>query len=168
MTECYVCYEPCKEEAPCLCKTLYIHDTCLTILRMYGNTHCGVCKTEFDNSVPVDQVLDMPPTPPLPPREIDSDDEDEDEEELRRPPCICYFICVHFRCCKYKVTDADLACDSLRMMLFLFAIFVAINIYSDTLIPDFFVFVVVSMFAMGCYNALMNRQSTRRRTLGRR
>ena len=128
MTECYVCYEPCKEPAPCLCKTLYIHDTCLTILRMYGNTQCGVCKTEFDNSVPVDQVLDIPPTPPLPPREIDSDDEDEDEEELRRPPCICFFICVHFRCCKYKVTDADLACDSLRMMLFLFALFVPINI----------------------------------------
>ena len=162
MTECYVCYESCKEPTPCLCKTLYIHDTCLTILRMYGNTECGVCKTAFDNSVPVDQVLDIPP--PLPPREIDSDDEEYDEV-LKRPPCICYFICVHFRCCKYRVTDADLACDSLRMMLFLFAIFIGINIYSDTLIPDFFIFVVVSMFAMGCYNALMNRRATRRHRL---
>lgn len=166
MTECYVCYESCKEPAPCLCKTLYIHDTCLTILRMYGNTQCGVCRTEFDNSVPVDQVLDIPPTPPLPPREIDSDD--EDEEALKLPPCICYFICVNFRCCKYKVTDSDLACDSLRIMLFLFAIFIGVNIYSDSLLPDFFVFVVVSMFAMGCYNALMSRRSTRRHMLGRR
>lgn len=165
MTECYVCYESCKEPAPCLCKTLYIHDTCLTILRMYGNTQCGVCRTEFDNSVPVDQVLDIPPTPPLPPREIDSDD--EDEEALKLPPCICYFICVNFRCCKYRVTDSDLACDSLRIMLFLFAIFISVNIYSDSLLPDFFIFVVVSMFAMGCYNALMSRRSIRRRTLGR-
>lgn len=162
MTECYVCYESCKEPAPCLCKTLYIHDSCLTILRMYGNTKCGVCKTEFDNSVPVDQVLDIPP-----PREIDLDDEDEDEEVLKLPPCICYFICVNFRCCKYRVTDTDIACDSLRIMLFLFAAFIGINIYSDTLIPDFFVFVVVSMFVMGCYNALMNRRSTRRRILSR-
>ena len=112
-------------------------------------------------SIQPNQCISIPP--PLPPREIDSDD--EDEEELKRPPCICYFICVHFRCCKYRITDADLACDSLRMMLFLFAIFIGINIYSDTLIPDFFVFVVVSMFAMGCYNALMNRRATRRHRL---
>lgn len=159
MTECYVCYDSCKEPAPCLCKTLYIHDTCLTILRMYGNTECGVCKTKFDNSVPVDQVLDIPPTPPLPPR---------DDEELKPPPCICYFICVNFRCCKYRITEADLACDSLRIMLFLFTVFVCINIYSATLITDFFIFAAVSMFALGCYNGLVNRQSTGRRMLGRR
>ena len=163
MTECYVCYEPCIEPTPCLCKTLYIHDSCLTILRMYGNTQCGVCKTQFDNSVPVDQVLDIPPSPPSPP----ASPEPLDVPDLKRPPCICYLICVKFRCGKYLVTETDLACDSLRMMLFLFTVFICISIYSESLIPDFFLYVTVTMFALGCYNALLSRRQTRRRMLNR-
>ena len=65
-TECYVCYEPCIDKAPCLCKTLYVHPSCITILRMYGNKECGVCKTPFDDTDIVDLVLDAPP--PSPPR----------------------------------------------------------------------------------------------------
>ena len=166
MTECYVCYEPCKTLSPCLCKTLYVHDTCITILRMYGNTECGICKTAFDNSIPVDRVIDVPPPPPLPPRYDDSDS-DEEDDELPAPPCLCYFICVPIRCDKYKVTETDLACDSLRVLISMFSSLVIIGLYSSTFVPDFFVFVVVSMFVLGCCNALSHKRSRRLRTRGR-
>jgi len=171
MTECYVCYEPCKNPAPCLCKTMYVHETCITILRMYGKTECGICRTSFDNSVPVDMVLDIPPpAPPLPPR-ILSDDEDEDSLEeqptLRRPPFLCYFLCVPCRCGNYLVTEADVACDSLRILLALFTAYIFISLYSSTIIPDFFLFAVIAMMVLGVCNALSHKQVRRRRRSGR-
>ena len=53
---------------------------------MYGNTECGICKTAFDNSIPVDKVLDIPRY---------DEDSDEEDEILQSPPCICYLLCVH-------------------------------------------------------------------------
>ena len=42
MEECYVCYEPCSTPAQCKCKTLFVHSSCITIMKMYGKTECGI------------------------------------------------------------------------------------------------------------------------------
>ena len=124
---------------------------------MYGNTECGICKTAFDNSVPVDKVLDIPRY---------EEDSDEEDEILQSPPCICYLLCVPLRCGQYKVTESDLACDSLRVLLTMFVSFVMVGLYSTTFVPDFFVFVVISMFVLGCCNALSHNRLRRLRTRG--
>ena len=48
MTECYVCYEPCDNPAPCLCKTLYVHDT-----------YCHMCKMLLPPTFEVDHIIEL-------------------------------------------------------------------------------------------------------------
>lgn len=71
-TECYVCYEPCDTLASCKCKTLYVHDSCIAIMRLYGKESCGVCKEPY----------------PLIERPLELKEPDEDEHYI---PC-CFYI----------------------------------------------------------------------------
>ena len=149
-TECYVCYEPCIDKAPCLCKTLYVHPSCITILRMYGNKECGVCKTPFDDTDIVDLVLAAPPpSPPLPPREIE-----EPYTGPPDPPYLCLFLCVSIRCGRYRTTETDLACDTLRILAYLLFVYFLLSIFAPWVRPNFLIFILVYMFIIGVYNII--------------
>lgn len=135
-TECYVCYEPCVDKAPCLCKTLYVHPSCLTILRLYENKECGVCKTPFDDS---DVVVDKP-----------------DHIDLPDPPYLCYCLCVALRCGDFYISDNDLAFDTLRILLYLIFVYLLLSIFAPWITPNMIVFVFIYIFILIFYNIIFH------------
>ena len=87
MSECYVCYEPCETLSECLCKGLYIHPSCLEMMKIYGKEVCGVCRTPFP----------------------------EEEIEWNVAPCYCLFLPTCFRPIEYDYTEQDRAFDIVRI-----------------------------------------------------
>jgi hypothetical protein len=116
--ECYVCYEPCDTLAECKCKTLYVHSSCVTIMRLYGKNECGVCKEPYP---PLSQPLEL----------------FEDELfDLESPPCYCYIFPTALRP-EYDVTDCDQFIDLFRILIVIVGIFAACIMFTDYSKLDF-------------------------------
>lgn len=117
--ECYVCYEPCETLAECKCKTLYVHSSCITIMRLYGKTECGVCKEPYPT---LSQPLEL--------------FEDEIIIERDPPPCYCYVFPTALRP-EYKITDCDQFMDLIRTLFLVAGIFAACMVFTDYSKMDF-------------------------------
>jgi hypothetical protein len=104
MSECYVCYDPCDNPAPCLCKTMHVHPSCMIIMKMYGQTECGVCKTPYPGP-PVELIEEIPP------------EFEEEEEEMLTPPCMCFIVPTHYRGDMYHASELDKLMDLLRYVV---------------------------------------------------
>ena len=108
-TECYVCYEPCDTLANCKCKTLYVHDSCITIMRLYGKTHCGVCREPYPRiEIPLELI---------------------EEEESEQFPCCCYMVPTAFR---GSISNIDKCLDVVRyliIMIFLTWVIFGFSLY---------------------------------------
>lgn len=111
--ECYVCYEPCQTLANCKCKTLYVHTSCITIMRLYGKTECGICKEPYPE---ISRPLELFDT--------------EDDIEYDVLPCCCYIIPTMFRS-EYLTSDCDKCMDIFRFLTFITAIFVLWFLFSN-------------------------------------
>lgn len=112
--ECYVCYEPCDTLASCKCKTLYVHDSCIAIMRLYGKEHCGVCKEPY----------------PAIERPLELMEPDEYEDEYYRPCCF-YFLPTTCRPGE-DLSNLDKCLDVVRyliVMLFFFWIMFGFSLY---------------------------------------
>ena len=108
MTECYVCYESCDDLAPCLCKTMYVHPSCIVIMKMYGKTECGVCKTPYPGPQ-VEPICEEDPN--FMPDIIE-------ENGYPPTPCLCFIMPTFYRIGMYRVTEYDKLLDIIRYMLF--------------------------------------------------
>lgn len=105
MTECYVCYEPCSEAAPCKCKTMYVHPSCVEMMKIYGKESCGVCGTPYECETPYEEI----------------------EPEWNPPPFVCLIVPTFLRKC-YDSNDIDQIIDIFRFVVF-FAIVLSIVSY---------------------------------------
>ena len=99
--ECYVCYEPCNDKAPCKCKTAFVHPSCITMMKLYDQHECGVCQTPYVELV--------------------------EPEEWKTPPILCLFVPTVFRPC-YDSNDVDRIVDIFRFVV-LFSILITIINY---------------------------------------
>lgn len=109
MTECYVCYEPCTDPAPCKCKTLYVHPSCILIMQLYDQKACGVCKTPYEE-VPTQTI-----------------------KEWKPPPWWCCCIPTPIRSHIYDTNEVDNAFDIIRYFFIGTQILLVIHVFSD---PD--------------------------------
>jgi hypothetical protein len=134
MSECYVCYEPCDTPAPCLCKTMHVHPSCILIMKMYGRQECGICRTPYPGP-PVELIEEIPP-------------EFEEEAELITPPCMCCIVPTQYRRDIYYTSECDKCMDIFRYIaLFVLVMFLfhmttspfAVNIDRDW-VPSFVMF----------------------------
>ena len=98
MTECYVCYETCTDPAPCKCKTLYVHPSCILIMQLYGQSECGVCKTPYSTENSMEFM-----------------EEEIEPPNLQSPPCCCICVPTPFRQ-SYYISEYDQFLDIFRYM----------------------------------------------------
>ncbi len=149
MTECYVCYDPCTTPAPCLCKTLHVHPSCILIMRIYGKTECGICKTPYLGP-PVELVEELP----------------QEEEVVETQPWCCFIIPTQFR---DSTSETDNFVDIVRyvvlfvIILIIFHVIInpnTINIDNDW-VPSFMLF----MGVMCCCSAVGQTIKQKRRNL---
>lgn len=98
--ECYVCYEPCNDRAPCKCN-LYVHPSCITMMKLYDQEHCGVCETPYEELF--------------------------EPKRWNPPPFACLLIPAIFRPC-YDTNDIDRIVDVFRFVV-IFSIVITINNY---------------------------------------
>ncbi len=103
MHECYVCYEPCETPSECLCKDLYIHPSCLEMMKIYGKEKCGVCKTPFP--------------------------ETDEEYEWNPAPCCWLFVPTCFRPLEYDYTEQDRTFDIVRTCLVFICVLLGYHLY---------------------------------------
>jgi len=99
--ECYVCYEPCNDPAPCKCKTVFVHPSCITMMKLYDQKECGMCKTPYV--------------------------ELEEPTRWKTVPLACLFVPTIFRPC-YDSNDIDKIVDIFRFVV-LFSIVITISNY---------------------------------------
>jgi len=97
MEECYVCYEPCSTPAQCKCKTLYVHSSCITIMKLYGKKECGICKEPYGGTEYVT--------------------EEDLGSRLSSPPRYCFLIPTPLRWGNYLVDSSDIVMDPLRFVV---------------------------------------------------
>ncbi len=131
MHECYVCYEPCDTLADCKCKTLYVHSSCIAIMRLYGKNECGVCKEPYPTiSRPLELI---------------------EEDFIREPPPLCcYMIPTQLRP-EYTVTDCDQCLDCFRVIFFIVIIFLLYLSLTNFKSEDFMApFVICFLSIMLC------------------
>lgn len=128
--ECYVCYEPCETLAECKCKTLYVHSSCIAIMRLYGKTECGVCKEPYPT---ISQPLEL--------------FEDEIEFDLEPPPCYCYVFPTSLRP-EYETTECDKFMDLLRMLFLIAGVFAACAAFTDYSRMDFLTPFTISFLSL--------------------
>lgn len=127
MHECYVCYEPCETPSECLCKGLYIHPSCLEMMKIYGKECCGVCKTPFP----------------------------ETEQEYEWNPTPCYWLILP-TCCrplKYDNTEEDRTFDIVRLCFFFVCCLVGFHLYTVRYYiepADYIIIVFGIMITMFC------------------
>lgn len=116
MTECYVCYEPCTDPAPCKCKTLYVHPSCILIMQLYGQRECGVCKTPYSTENSMEFM------------------EEEIEAPVSHlPPCCC--VCIPTPCrSMYYVSEYDEFLDIFRYVFIGILVMTFVHFISS---PDF-------------------------------
>lgn len=116
MTECYVCYEPCTDPAPCKCKTLYVHPSCILIMQLYGQRECGVCKTPYSTENSMEFM--------------------EPDLKPQNPPCYC--MCVPTPCrTMYHVSEYDKYLDIFRYVFTGVQIMTLIHVISSPNLFDF-------------------------------
>lgn len=139
MSECYVCYEPCTDHAPCKCKTLFVHPSCILIMQLYGQKECGVCKTPYVE--PQTEIV---------------------EEEWNPPPCWCLCIPTPLRSHVYDTNEVDSAFDIVRYVFIGIQILVIVHILSQPNTPfdfskDWPALVLTSIFLIVACNLAAQR-----------
>ena len=154
MTECYVCYDPCDEPAPCLCKTMYVHPSCILIMKMYGKTECGVCKTPYPGPTvePIPEENFMP---------------DVIEEPLPPTPCWCILVPTFYRLGLYRVTEGDKLFDIIRYVILFMTIMIIFHFIThpnsleigDDWLPSFVFFTGL----LCCCNILAQKLKSKQR-----
>jgi len=161
MTECYVCLEPCTEPAPCACKTMFVHPSCVTIMRMYGQTSCGMCRTPYLGP-PVDQIEE----------DIEEDVQEVEDDEWKPAPCLCYVIPTPIRSQQYDVSDFDKLMDIFRYCFIVIFILMILHFADNQprvdlgsdLVPFMFLFMFIILFC----NMIGQRLQTRPHNLSLR
>lgn len=155
MSECYVCYDPCDTLAPCLCKTMHVHPSCITIMKLYGKTECGICRTPYPGP-PVEFIPEMDPT--------------EEGTNIRDdPPCLCFIVPTLYRRELYHASEMDKFMDIFRYLVFFIVIMMSFHIitYPDTVsiendwIPSIVMFTGLTC----CCNAIGQTITQRQRNL---
>lgn len=123
---------------------------------MYGQTECGVCKTQYPGP-PVELIDETPP------------EFEEVEEELLNPPCVCLFLPTHYRGDLYHTSELDKFMDWIRyiimfvLVMFLFHMTTSpltISIDKDW-VPSFVMFMVL----ICCCSAIGQTIRQKRRNL---
>jgi hypothetical protein len=113
--ECYVCYELCDTPAQCNCKTLYVHGSCITIMKLYGKTECGICKEPYIQ-----------------------EEVEEWDDEWNSAPCCWLIVPTDLRPGQYDVNALDKLCDIVRYMIVAVCLMLLIHLSTDTWAPDDF------------------------------
>lgn len=125
MPECYVCYDDCETRSNCLCKELYVHPSCVEMMKIYGKTGCGVCKQPFP----------------------------EEEIEWNAPPVLCLCLPTCFRPLKYDYNEDDRVFDIIRVCFLFIILLVVFQLcavrYSPTL-SEWFMIIVSIHIIVGC------------------
>ncbi len=125
MEECYVCYEPCSTPAQCKCKNLYVHSSCITIMKIYGKDRCTICKEPYHGVQYVTEEVVLP----LAPR-------------------YCFFIPTLLRCGNYRMESTDIIMDPLRYVVWALICVVVHRAIINDWMGDFGVDVLYSFFGL--------------------